>query len=267
MTNLNFETVIISTDDRGVATLTLNRPKKHNALDGAMIADLRQAAAVLGADDDVRVVVLTSAECSSFCAGGDVNWFKSMADANRTTRRDGSRELAQMFADFDRLPKPLIGQIEGSAYGGGIGMISVCDYSVGVIGAQYGLTEVRLGLIPANISPYVVKRIGELNARAVMLSGALFDTDRAVQIGLLTEAVAAADLDARVEMIVLDHLEAAPGAAAMTKELISFVSTHGHDDNLRYTGDRLADAWETDEGAAGIVAFLGKMLPPWRNGK
>jgi methylglutaconyl-CoA hydratase len=113
----------------------------------------------------------------------------------------------------------------------------------------------------------VVKRIGELTARAVMLSGALFDSDRAVQIGLLTEAVAAADLDARVEMIVLDHLEAAPGAAAMTKELISFVSTHGHDDNLRYTGDRLADAWETDEGAAGIVAFLGKMLPPWRNGK
>jgi methylglutaconyl-CoA hydratase len=131
MTNLNLETVIISTDGRGVATLTLNRPEKHNALDGAMIADLRQAAAVLGADDDVRVVVLTNAECSSFCAGGDVNWFKSMADANRSTRRDGSRELAQMFADLDRLPKPLIGRIEGSAYGGGIGMVSVCDYSVG----------------------------------------------------------------------------------------------------------------------------------------
>ena len=125
MTNLSLEAVIISTDERGVATLTLNRPEKHNALDSVMIADLREAAALLGADGDVRVVVLTSAESSSFCAGGDVNWFKSMVDANRSTRRDGSRELARMFADLDSLPKPLIGRINGSAYGGGTGMISV----------------------------------------------------------------------------------------------------------------------------------------------
>ena len=267
MTNLSLEAVIISTDERGVATLTLNRPEKHNALDSVMIADLREAAALLGADGDVRVVVLTSAESSSFCAGGDVNWFKSMVDANRSTRRDGSRELARMFADLDSLPKPLIGRINGSAYGGGTGMISVCDYSVGIIGTRYGLTEVRLGLIPANISPYVVKRIGEFNARAVMLSGALFDADRAVRIGLLTEAVATTDLDAQIEKIVLDHLEAAPGAVAMTKELISFVSTHSYDDNLLYTVDRLADAWEADEAAAGIFAFLGKTLHPWRSGK
>ena len=267
MTNLTLEAVTISTDARGVATVTLNRPEKHNALNAALIADLRHAAAVLGADDNVRIVVLTGAECGSFCAGGDFNWFKSMADADRNTRRNGSRELARMFADLDRLPKPLIGRINGSAYGGGTGMISVCDYSIGAIGARFGLTEVRLGLIPANISSYVVKRIGEPNARAVMLSGALFDTDRAVQIGLLTEAVAADDLDARVEKIVTDHLEAAPGAVAMTKELISFVSTHGYDDNLLYTGDRLADAWEADEGAAGIAAFLGKTTPPWRSGK
>jgi methylglutaconyl-CoA hydratase len=267
MTNLTLEAVTISTDARGVATLTLNRPEKHNALNGALIADLRHAAALLGVDDKVRIVVLTGAECGSFCAGGDFNWFKSVADSDRSTRRDGSRELARMLADLDRLPKPLIGRINGSAYGGGTGMISVCDYSVGAIGARYGLTEVRLGLIPANISPYVVKRIGEPNSRAVMLSGALFDTERAVQIGLLTEAAAADDLDARVEKIIADHLEAAPGAVAMTKELIAFVSTHSYDDNLLYTGDRLADAWEADEGAAGIAAFLGKTTPPWRSGK
>ena len=267
MTNLTLEAVTISTDTRGVATVTLNRPEKHNALNAPLIADLRHTAAVLGADGNVRVVILTGAECGSFCAGGDLNWFKSMADADRSTRRDGSRELARMFADLDRLPKPLIGRINGSAYGGGTGMISVCDYSVGAIGTRYGLTEVRLGLIPANISPYVVKRIGEPNARAVMLSGALFDASRAVQIGLLTETVAAVDLDARIEKIVLNHLEAAPGAVAMTKELISFVSTHGYDDNLLYTGDRLADAWETKEGAAGITAFLDKTLPSWKSDK
>lgn len=267
MTNLNLETVIVTADERGVATLTLNRPQKHNALNAVLIADLRHAVEVLGADENVRIVVLTGTDCGSFCAGGDFNWFKSMADADRNTRREGSRELARMLRDLDTLSKPLIGRINGSAYGGGTGMVAVCDYTICATNTRFGLTEVRLGLIPANISPYVVKRIGEANARAVMLSGALFKSDRAVQIGLLTEAVEASDLDARVEQIVTDHLEAAPGAVAMTKELISFVSTHGLDDNLLYTGDRLADAWESKEGAEGISAFLGKALPSWRDGK
>jgi len=267
MTNLTLEAVSVVTDARGVASLTLNRPQKHNALNDVLVADLRCAAEVLGADDNVHIVVLTGAECGSFCAGGDFNWFKSMADADRNTRRAGSRELARMLRDLDTLPKPLIGRINGSAYGGGTGMVAVCDYTVGTTNARFGLTEVRLGLIPANISPYVVKCVGEPNARAVMLSGALFTAGRAVQIGLLTEAVAASDLDVRVEQVVADHLEAAPGAVAMTKELISFVSTHGLDDNLLYTGDRLADAWESKEGIEGISAFLGKTLPPWRSGK
>jgi len=264
MTNLTLEAITITTDERGVATLTLNRPEKHNALNGDLIANLRQAAEVLGADDSVRIVVLTGADCGSFCAGGDFNWFKSVADADRNTRRNGSQELAKMFGELDRLPKPLIGRINGSAYGGGTGMISVCDIAIGASGNRYGLTEVRLGLIPANISPYVVKRIGEPNARAVMLSGALFSSERAAEIGLLSEVVDPADLDARVEEVILQHLEAAPGAVKMTKELIAFVSTHGYDDNLMYTGDRLADSWESNEGEAGIAAFLGKTTPPWR---
>lgn len=264
MTNITLEAITVATDARGVATLTLNRPEKHNSLNGALIANLREAAALLGADDNVRIVVLTGANCGSFCAGGDFNWFKSVASADRNTRRNGSQELAKMFGDLNSLPKPLIGRINGSAYGGGTGMISVCDIAIGASGFSYGLTEVRLGLIPANISPYVVKRIGEPNARAVMLSGALFSSERAADIGLLNEVVAPADLDTRVEEVILQHLEAAPGAVKMTKELIAFVSTHGYDDNLLYTGDRLADSWESEEGEAGIAAFLGKTTPPWR---
>lgn len=265
MTQLTLETISVTTDDRGVARLTLNRPEKHNALNDVMIADLRHAAAVLGADDGVRIVVLTGAGAGAFCSGGDFNWFKSMAESDRQTRSKGSRELARMLGDLNSLPKPLIGRINGAAYGGGTGIIAVCDYTVGVTSARFGLTEVRLGLIPANISPFVIKRMGEANARAVMLSGALFDANHAAKIGLLTESVDPTDLDGRIDKIVENHLQAAPGAVAMTKELIAYVSTHSIADNLLYTGDRLADAWETDEGAAGIAAFLGKTTPPWRS--
>lgn len=267
MTQLTLDTLGVTTDDRGVARLTLNRPEKHNALNDVMIADLRQAAAVLGADNAVRLVVLTGAGDGAFCSGGDFNWFKSMAESDRTTRSKGSRELARMLGDLDTLPKPLIGRINGAAYGGGTGMISVCDYTVGIKSARFGLTEVRLGLIPANISPFVVKRIGAAHARTVMLSGALFDANHAAKIGLITEAVDPADLDVRIEQVIADHLSAAPGAVAMTKQLIAYVSTHSMADNLLYTGDRLADAWETAEGAAGIAAFLGKTPPPWSTGR
>ena len=267
MTNLNLETITVTTDERGVATLTLNRPEKHNAMNGTLIAEVRQAADTLAADDSVRIVVFTGADCGSFCADGDFNWFKSVAGASREVRKQGGLELANMLLALNTLPKPLIGRINGSAYGGGTGMISVCDYSIGVNSARFGLTEVRLGLVAATISPYVVARIGVPNARAVMLSGALFDAEKGGQMGLLNEVVAPEDLDARVEAMVADHLQAAPGAVAETKKLISYVSTHGVQENIEYTATCIADAWETDEGTAGIAAFLGKTLPPWRSGK
>lgn len=267
MTNLTLETLTIETDPRGVATLMLNRPEKHNALNGALIADLRRASATLAEDEAVRIVVLTGAECGSFCAGGDFNWFKSVAGASRDVRKEGGLELAGMLRALNTLPKPLIGRINGSAYGGGTGMISVCDYSIGVTGSRFGLTEVRLGLVAATISPYVVGRIGVPNARAVMFSGALFSAERGGEIGLLNEVVAPEDLDARVGAVVAAHLDAAPGAVAATKKLIDYVSTHGIEENIEYTATAIADAWETDEGAAGIAAFLDKTPPPWSSGK
>jgi len=266
MTVMNFKTLTLETDMRGVAYLTLNRPDKHNALNREMIAELREAAAQLAKNDSVRVVVL-SGNGKSFCAGGDIGWFKENAESTRAKRVAESSQLALMLNDLNELPKPLIGRIQGSAYGGGVGMISVCDIAIGIDNARFGLTEVRLGLIPANISPHVVNRIGVANSRATMLSGALFNASRAVGYGLLNEVMPADGLDARIEDAVTEHLEAALGAVAETKKLIAYVSTHNMADNMIYTADRLADAWETPEGETGIKSFLGKTLPPWRSGK
>lgn len=258
-----YETIRLETDARGVATLTLNRPDKHNALNGTLITELCDAAGRLVSDKSVRIVVLTGAG-TSFCAGGDFNWFASNVEKSRAERVEQSATLAHLLRRLDTLQKPLIGRINGPAYGGGVGMISVCDYTIGAEGARYGLTEVKLGLLPANISPYVVDRIGKVHARETMLSGALFDSARAERIGLLTEVVAADALDAAVERVVHDHLQAAPGAVADTKALIAYVASHDLETNMIYTADRLADAWETGEGIEGINSFLNKSVPSWR---
>jgi methylglutaconyl-CoA hydratase len=260
---MQFETLELTIDERGVAELALNRPDRHNAINAAMIEDLRRAAELLGDDHRVRVVVL-SGNGKSFCAGGDFKWFAGNVDLDRAGRVAQGRALAEMLRDLNALPKPLIGRVNGSAYGGGTGMISVCDLAIGAAGARFGLTEVRLGLIPATISPYVVNRIGRANARATMLSGALFDAARAREIGLLTEVVDGGQLETCIEEVVVEHLQAAPGAVAATKRLIDYVSTHDLEENLAWTAERLADAWETEEGRAGIDAFLSKTTPPWR---
>lgn len=259
----SYETIIVETDARGVATVTLNRPDKHNALNADLIAELFDAVEDLASDDKVRIVILTGAG-TSFCAGGDFNWFASNVEKSRAERVEQSATLAHLLRRLDTLQKPLIGRINGPAYGGGVGMISVCDYTIGAEGARYGLTEVKLGLLPANISPYVVARIGKVHARETMLSGALFDSARAERIGLLTEVVAADALDAAVERVVHDHLQAAPGAVADTKALIAYVASHDLETNMIYTADRLADAWETGEGIEGINSFLNKSVPSWR---
>ena len=259
----SYETILVETDARGVATVTLNRPDKHNALNADLIAELFDAVEDLASDDKVRIVILTGAG-KSFCAGGDFNWFASNVEKSRAERVEQSATLAHLLRRLDTLQKPLIGRINGPAYGGGVGMISVCDYTIGAEGARYGLTEVKLGLLPANISPYVVARIGKVHARETMLSGALFDSARAERIGLLTEVVAADALDAAVERVVHDHLQAAPGAVADTKALIAYVASHDLETNMIYTADRLADAWETGEGIEGINSFLSKSVPSWR---
>jgi methylglutaconyl-CoA hydratase len=265
MSKPTLETVLLDVDDRGVATITLNRPEVHNALNGDVIDDLRKVAAWINSQDNLRVAILTGTG-KSFCSGGDFNWFSGNLTKSRTERVEGSAELAYMLHDLDTLKIPLVGRINGPAYGGGVGMISVCDISIAADTARFGLTEVRVGLLPANISPYVVARMGQRNARRTFLSGALFSADKAVTYELLNEAVPADELDTAIEAELKELLMAAPGAVADTKRLIRYVAGHNIQDNMTYTADRLADAWEKEEGITGINCFIEKRNPPWREG-
>ena len=257
-----FETLTLSTDPRGVATLVLNRPEKHNTLSAQMIAELTEAARRLGADPGVRVVVLTGAG-ASFCAGGDLAWMKSQIEADAETRRAGAMALALMLQALDSMPKPLIGRVQGQAYGGGIGMMAVCDLCIGVPEATFGLTETKLGLIPATISPYVVARIGAAAARWHFLSARLFDATEAHRIGLLAKIVPAADLDAAVEAELAALLACAPGAVAEAKALVAMLAPPLERPLIDATIDRLVARWESPEAAEGIAAFFGKRKADW----
>ncbi len=256
------DTLALSTDARGVATLTLNRPDKRNALSAAMIAELTEAAATLGADHAVRVVVLTGAG-DSFCAGGDLGWMRAQMDADRATRIAGATKLAQMLRALNEMPKPLIGRVNGQAYGGGVGLMAVCDVCVGAEGARFGLTETRLGLIPATISPYVIARMGEGPARRVFMSARPFDAAEAAALGLLARVCAPAALDAATEAEVAPYFATAPGAVARAKALARALGPRIDDAVIAMTAEALADAWEAPEADEGIAAFFDKRPAPW----
>jgi len=260
-----FETLLLSVDARGVATLTLNRPATHNALNATLIAELKRAADWLTGQSSLRAVVLTGAG-ASFCAGGDLGWMQQNMKKSRAERVAESFELALMLRALNELPMPLIGRINGPAYGGGVGMISVCDVSVAVDTGVYCLTEVRLGLLPANIAPYVVARMGEANARRTFLTAKRMNAAEARRLGLVSEVVGAEQLDAAVERELADLLQCAPGAVAATKKLVSYVDSHDLPTSMIYAADKLADAWETEEGREGIAAFFARRAPAWRQG-
>ncbi|WP_170357340.1 crotonase/enoyl-CoA hydratase family protein [Ruegeria arenilitoris] len=259
-----FETISISTDLRGVATLTLSRPEKHNAMSAQMIAELRQAAVQLGETNDVRVVVLTGAG-KSFCAGGDLGWMQAQMAADPETRFVEARKLAEMLNALNTLPKPLIGALQGNAFGGGVGMAAVCDVAIGVDSLKMGLTETRLGLIPATIGPYVIARMGEARARRVFMSARLFDAAEAVELGLLARAVPADELEAAIEAEVQPFLSCAPGAVASAKALVRDLGPRIDDAMIDHTIRALVDRWETDEAHEGISAFFDKRKPSWNS--
>jgi methylglutaconyl-CoA hydratase len=258
----HYQAIELETADNGVAKLTLSRPEARNAMSQQMIDELSDAAKKIREDSAVRVVIL-AAKGEVFCAGGDLKGMQQQAVRTRHERMDDARSLALLLADLDSLPKPIIGRISGSAFGGGLGLISICDLAIGVTSAKFALTEVRLGLIPATISPYVVARMGVPNARRVMLTGREMTGAEAARLGLLSECVEPDQLDATIDREVGFALKCAPGAVGRAKELIRFVSTHETEDNIPYTARALADAWESDELAEGIAGFLQKRKPNW----
>ena len=256
------KTISIETDPRGVATLTLNRPDKHNALSGEMITELADATRLLGKDPAVRAVVLTGAG-TSFCAGADLNWMKTQIVASGASRAAEAKTLAMMLHGLNTLPKPLIGRLQGNAFGGGVGMACVCDVAIGVTGARFGLTETRLGLIPATIGPYVLARLGEAMARRVFMSARLFDAAEAVTLGVLAKAVMPEQLDAAVEVEIAPYLACAPGAVAEAKALTRQLGRKINEAVIADTIEALVTRWESPEAAEGITAFFDKRKPGW----
>lgn len=249
-------------DARGVATLTLARADKHNALSQAMIDALTQAAARIAADRRIRVVVLAAAG-PTFCAGGDLGWMRDQMAADTPTRRAAATSLAQMLGALDSLPQPLIGRIQGNAFGGGVGLACVCDVAIGVQTAKFGLTETRLGLIPATIGPYVLARIGAARARRVFLSGRVFGADEAVALDVLARAVAADALDDAIAAEVAPYLSCGPVAVAAAKAYARSLGPVIDAAVIARSVDALIACWDGAEAAEGIAAFFDKRAPDW----
>jgi methylglutaconyl-CoA hydratase len=245
-------------DDRGVGTVTFDRPEKHNVMNDEFMADLNE---VMDALDGVRALILTGAG-ESFCAGGDLTWMQRQMDLTRAERVENSGALATMLRRLDTLPLLTIARVNGQAFGGGVGMVAVCDMAFAVPTARFALTEVSLGLGPSNISPFVVRRMGAGNARRTFLNARMMDAAMAQRLGLITEVHD--DVDAAIEVEVASLLRCGPEAVAATKRLIEFVDTHDADENAAYTAADLADAWDRAEGQEGIAAFLEKRPPYWR---
>ena len=227
-----------------------------------MMSDLTQAARALAQDDTVRGVVLRGAG-KSFCAGGDLNWMRAQMEADGDTRMAEAQRLADMLWTLNSLPKPLIGAVQGNAFGGGVGMAAVCDVALGASHAKFALTETRLGLIPATIGPYVIARLGEGAARRVFMSGRVFDADEAVRLGLLAQSVPADALDAAVEAEVAPYLSCAPGAVAAAKALARQLGQGITREQVAQSVAARRDQWETAEAREGVAAFFDKRPAFW----
>lgn len=250
-----YDTLKIHRDDRNVQYVTLNSPEKRNALSAAMIAELTDMAQSVPAD--TRAVVL-SGEGSVFCAGGDLQWMQDQIRADRATRMIEARKLAMMLNALNTMAAPLIGRIHGGAYGGGIGIACICDVAIAASDCKFGLTETRLGLIPATIGPYVLARMGEGNARRVFMSSRVFDAAEATTLGICTRAVDPSVLDDAVELEVAPYLKTYPEAVARAKSLARSLGPKIDSTVIDACIEALADTWETQAAAQGIAKFLQK---------
>jgi methylglutaconyl-CoA hydratase len=259
--------LILQNDVRGVATLSLNRPEKHNAFDDVLIADLLQFLDNIEHDKSIRVLVLR-AQGKSFCAGADLDWMRRMADYDLEQNLADARQLARLMYRLDRLNKPVIALVQGASFGGGVGLIACCDIAIASADAIFSLSEVRLGLIPSVISPYVIAAIGSRAARRYFLSGERFDAARALQLGLLHEVVEPEALDVSLEQCIDGLLISGPGAQAAAKELIQQVQGRAIDESLiEETARRIAEVRASDEAREGLSAFLEKRKPDWNSGQ
>jgi len=256
------DTVLVGMEG-AVATVTLNRPKAHNAFDDALVAELTSTFEYLGGRKDVRVVILAG-RGKSFCAGADLAHMKKAAGFSQTENIADAQALARLLMVLGGLPKPTVALVQGPAYGGGVGLVSACDIAIAAEGASFALTEVRLGLVPAVISPFVVRAIGESWSRRFMLTGERFDAATALRIGLVHEVVPAKTLEDRGEEVIRTLLRCSPDAQRRVKALVDAVAGRPIDNALADdVARRIADARASEDGKEGIAAFLEKRSPRW----
>lgn len=247
----------------GVARVTLNRPELRNAFDDALIASLTRNFLEIEKDKTIRVMVLAG-NGPAFCAGADLNWMKRMAGYGYDENLADARALAEMLATLDRMPKPTIARVHGPVFAGGTGLVAACDIAVGTPEAKFCLSEAKLGLSPATISPYVMRAMGERNARRYFLTAEVFDAEEALRIGMLSLLAPAEKLDATITSLVEHLLAGGPEAHAKIKALIRAVAGRRPDDALvAETAKQIAEIRGSPEGKEGIAAFLEKRKPFW----
>jgi methylglutaconyl-CoA hydratase len=261
---MTFTTLTISREGK-TATVTLNRPDVRNAFNETTIAEITRAFRELGADADLRAIVL-AANGPAFCAGADLNWMKKMAGYTHAENHADALQLAEMLRTIYLCPKPVVARIQGDCYAGGMGLVAACDIIVAVEEANFCLSEVKLGLIPATISPYVIKAMGENASRRYFLSAERFGAQEALRIGFAHEVVAADALDAKVAEIVKALVNNSPNAVRHAKVLVrEVVGQTVNDALLADTAERIAQIRASEQGREGVASFLEKRKPSWLN--
>jgi methylglutaconyl-CoA hydratase len=261
MTDKTYETILVSRDGPA-ARLWLNRPAVHNAFNAVMIRELRDALRALAAEASVRVVVL-SGRGASFCAGADLGWMRDIIRFSREQNLEESLELADFLYELYSLPKPTIARVNGAAIGGGAGFVAACDIAVAGTGAAFGLSEVKIGLVPACIAPYVLRKTGERWARHYFLTGERFGGERALDVGLVNLTAGEGELEAKVDALISTLVSSGPEALVKAKELVSRVPGMSFEDAKRYTAEMIAGLRTSPEGQEGMAAFLEKRKPGW----
>ena len=261
---MNYETLSIGIADK-VATVTLNRPDLRNAFKEQAIAELALAFDELGSNELVRAIVL-AANGSAFCAGADLNWMKKMAGYSHDENHADASRLADMLRTIYLCPKPTVAKVQGDCYAGGMGLVAACDVVVAAVGVNFCLSEVKLGLIPATISPYVVKAMGEQAARRYFLTAERFDAAAALRMGFAHEVVAPDALDTTVASLVKALVSNSPNAVLEAKKLVREVAGQPVTDALLAdTAGRIAAIRASSEGRDGVASFLEKRKPSWLN--
>ncbi|HEV3486764.1 MAG TPA: enoyl-CoA hydratase/isomerase family protein [Vicinamibacterales bacterium] len=256
-----YNTLLVDLAD-GVLTVSLNRPDVHNAFNDELIAEAIDLFSNI--DSNAARAIVLKGTGRTFCAGADLNWMSRMVSYTRDENVRDSAQLAKMFALMNECPLPIVGRIQGAAIGGGVGLVSVCDVAIAMSDAKFGLSEVKLGILPAVISPYVIAKIGQTHARALFLTGERFEAERALRIGLVHRVVDTTEqLDGAVYETVTQLKTPGPEAVRECKKLIAHVASHELADAIPYTIEAIAARRVSDEGQEGMTAFLEKRLATW----